>query len=568
MLDLALSPSALDGFPERDEIEAVILELPDFDPREDTGGFKFNWEVAAKWIWLWERTITHIEGPLAEQPYFLALHEKAIVANLFGWVDLKKNRRRFRDILYYVGQGNSKSTWAAGLITLVTAFDEEPGAQNIGTAATRDQADIIKRIVKGMIQNNDLLSKKMQVFSNNIVADDRFYRTISADANTAHGWNIYFNINDEVHAHARPDFLSVVRKKAQKRPNSVRVYISTSDFIREGSVSNTMYDRAKKVLSGEISVPSFLPAIYEVSAEDLEKDADCWKKEEYWRKANPLLGKAIELDSFRDACREAEETPALQNEFLRLCLNIRTESQSKMLNMDAWMNLCGGELNIEDYRGCEPVGVALDLGQTSDLTVMCVLYDLIGAPDDEHAYAAFWHHWTPLDTAEMRQRRDDGANYITWGRQGWIELTEGNETDYGGIRGSINELAPDLGIRSMKVDRLFQGAQLCQDLASDGFEIEEFGQGFMSMAAPTLEFNKLVSHGRFKHGNNPLMRWQAANTMAKHDAAGNMKPDKAKSGLKIDGIVTAIMALGMAMGREAPPTSWYEKHSESTFIGY
>ena len=64
------------------------------------------------------------------------------------------------------------------------------------------------------------------------------------------------------------------------------------------------------------------------------------------------------------------------------------------------------------------------------------------------------------------------------------------------------------------------------------------------------------------------MRWQAANLQGEMNAAGDIKPHKARSGNKIDGCVACIMALGMAMGRDTPQTSWYETHSENTFVSY
>ena len=85
------------------------------------------------------------------------------------------------------------------------------------------------------------------------------------------------------------------------------------------------------------------------------------------------------------------------------------------------------------------------------------------------------------------------------------------------------------------------------ELDDDGFEVTAFGQGFMSMAAPTLEFETLVKSGRLHHGGHPVARWMASNVSVKIDAAGNMKPDKEKSSDKIDIIVGAIMGLARAM---------------------
>jgi phage terminase large subunit-like protein len=80
----------------------------------------------------------------------------------------------------------------------------------------------------------------------------------------------------------------------------------------------------------------------------------------------------------------------------------------------------------------------------------------------------------------------------------------------------------------------------------DGFVIEQFGQGYASMSAPAKEFEKLVIEGKLKHGGHPVLRWMAANVAIEQDAAGNIKPSKAKSTERIDGIVASVMAVGRA----------------------
>ena len=105
---------------------------------------------------------------------------------------------------------------------------------------------------------------------------------------------------------------------------------------------------------------------------------------------------------------------------------------------------------------------------------------------------------------------------------------------------------------------MFQGAELCQNLDDDGFSVVPFGQGFMSMAAPTAEFERRVNRGELRHGDNPVVRWMASNVSVRMDPAGNMKPDKQRSSERIDGIVAAVMAMGRAMVREET-ASVYEK---------
>ena len=64
---------------------------------------------------------------------------------------------------------------------------------------------------------------------------------------------------------------------------------------------------------------------------------------------------------------------------------------------------------------------------------------------------------------------------MTWAKQGYIELTEGDETDYRRIRSRISEIGKEYSIVNLAVDRLFQGAELCQNLSDDGFDVIPFG---------------------------------------------------------------------------------------------
>ena len=92
--------------------------------------------------------------------------------------------------------------------------------------------------------------------------------------------------------------------------------------------------------------------------------------------------------------------------------------------------------------------------------------------------------------------------------------------------------------------------QMTQNLEGMGFTVVPFGQGFKDMSPPTKEFYKLLMEGRIIHGGNPVMAWMAGNVVVDTDPAGNIKPTKAKSPEKIDGIVAAIMALDRCIRNE------------------
>ena len=106
----------------------------------------------------------------------------------------------------------------------------------------------------------------------------------------------------------------------------------------------------------------------------------------------------------------------------------------------------------------------------------------------------------------------------------------------------IKALKDLYNIQEIAYDR-WNASQVSQHLQGAGIVMVQMGQGFASLNAPSKELLRLLLAGKLAHGGNPVLRWMADNTAARQDAAGNIKPDKAKSTGRIDGIVASVMAL-------------------------
>jgi len=76
-----------------DKVEDLITTIPGYDPHADAKGYAFDAAKAEAAINWFAEYITHAKGKLAGKPYTLEPHERAIIANIFGWYDLKGNRR-------------------------------------------------------------------------------------------------------------------------------------------------------------------------------------------------------------------------------------------------------------------------------------------------------------------------------------------------------------------------------------------------------------------------------------------------------------------------------------------
>jgi phage terminase large subunit-like protein len=88
----------------------------------------------------------------------------------------------------------------------------------------------------------------------------------------------------------------------------------------------------------------------------------------------------------------------------------------------------------------------------------------------------------------------------------------------------------DLAIREIGYDRTFAG-EIVTNLREHSLELVQFGQGFLSLAAPTAELERLVVSRALWHSGHPVLRWNASNVAVRQDPAGNIKPDKSGSGL-------------------------------------
>ena len=183
----------------------------------------------------------------------------------------------------------------------------------------------------------------------------------------------------------------------------------------------------------------------------------------------------------------------------------------------------------------------LDLASTTDIAAFVLAFPALEA--GEPLWLLPWF-WIPEDNMRERSLRDR-VPYDAWVRDGLIFATPGNVIDYGRIEAHIVAMAEQYDIHEVAFDR-WGATQITQNLTGAGLTMIQMGQGYASMTAPTKEMNRLVMSKGLAHGGHPVLRWMADNVTVEQDAAGNVKPSKAKSREKIDGIVAAIMALARA----------------------
>src|SRR4051812_38303635 len=136
-------------------LEEVLRLIPGYDPFKTPGNAFLDVEAATTAIAFFSECLKHIEGGMAGKPFALERWQQAVVGNLFGWKRLdEKGRtvRRYREVFLYVPRKNGKTPLAAGICNYIFFCDREPGAQLYCAAADKEQATLLYRQAKGMIE--------------------------------------------------------------------------------------------------------------------------------------------------------------------------------------------------------------------------------------------------------------------------------------------------------------------------------------------------------------------------------------------------------------------------------
>lgn len=461
-----------------------------------------------------------------------------VVFPLFAW-KRKDGARRFQSAWVELPKKNSKSTLCSAIALYMMLADGEYKSQVYCAAWSRGQAKIVFDESVNMVKNNPGLLKHLGIYRNNRMTFDAaasYIQALSKDAEVSEGLNASCVIIDEIHAHRNRKLHDALLYAGAARKQPLFIVITTAGE----STAHFAYDlhrQAQMILSGEWNDDSRFVFIAAASPDD------DWMSEETWKKANPAYGMSLDMERFKKDFEQAKKFKSSEMSFKRYRLNIWQSGNDKSwMKIDAWDRLVRWS-NREQFEKRECYG-GLDVSSTSDLTSLVLLF-----PEQNGCYSLLPFIWVPEDTAFERERRGE-APYHSWMQAGYIIGTPGDVIDYQLIRSQIRELAEMFGIRGIALDRNWQGQGICNDLIEDGINVVSFGQGFQSMSPASKQFEALIKKRKILVGGgvdeNPVVRWCFGNCTIEQDAAGNIKPNKARSSDKIDPIVSTVMAVAIA----------------------
>ncbi len=546
-----------------------LIKTP--EPREVPGA-RFDPERADKVVAAF-RQLRHTKGRFAGQRFDPDVWQVAyMIAPVAGWVHRSVDSGAWVRIItqayFDMPRKNGKSTTAAGWGIYLTAADGEFGAQVLAAATTKEQAGFVFEPIRQIVNKSPGLKRHLRALQAKIThaASGSYFKPIANAGDAQHGADIHGAIIDELHLHKDMVLIEALETGTGSREQPLIIYITTADAGRRHTPYDEKRSLIEKLARGVLKRPSTYGVVFAAEKPEYENGklikGDDPFAESTWRKSNPGYGISPTKRYMIEAAEKAKDSPAELARFLRLHLGVRTKQETRYFEVEDW-DANASIVDLSRLAGRQCYG-GLDLGSTSDLTALVWVF-----PTEDGAFEVLARHWAPEDSIPALDERTANAA-STWVKQGWLTTTPGNVTDYDFIEAQIGRDRDEFLVQECAYDR-WNANQLINNLTSDGAPMLTMGQGFASMSAPTKDLQRLIRIGArtdenglpikpmIRHGGNPLLRWEIDNFAVAMDPAGNVKPDKANAGDKIDGVVGLIMALSRALAaREVAGTSAYE----------
>ena len=499
------------------------------------------------------------EGDFAGENFVINPFQESIIRRIYGPCD-EYGDRLVRIVCIWIPRGNAKTTLVAALgLAHFMGPETEAGGQVIMAAADRGNAGIAFNHGFQMVNQDKELFKRVNAIVSqkemHHLKTKSLFKAISTESYSKHGLNVSFFLADEIHAWPATEarkLWKVITDSMGKRNNPLTIVISTAGEGM-GGLAREMWDYSHDVINGKISDPTFAPIIFEVDSPECD-----WKDEKNWYIANPVLSSNFGgslLKELRNKVNRVQYFPQEIVDFKRFHLNIWIDgSSTPWVDMEVY-DRCEERKDLEEIKKEKRKGyVGVDLSSVEDLTAVVVVF-----PDyedeEERGFDVVSMFFLPEESLGRKADRDQ-ANYLKWKEEGFLRVTPGNRIDQNLILKYCEELDEEYEIVEFAVDR-WNSSAFMTNLSEKGFEAIEFGQGFASMAGPVKEIKSTILSGKFRHGDNPILRMCFANVVTEKDSAENEKFTKSKARGRIDGATACAEAIGRILSSEAEELETY-----------
>lgn len=233
-----------------------------------------------------------------------------------------------------MGRKNGKSGLVAPLA--IDGLFEDDGAEVYSCAADKDQARLVFTPARVTVELVPELSARLRVYKDAIEnpANGSVYRVLSSEAYTKEGLSPTLVICDELHAWPERDLYDVMDLAMGARFDPLMLIVTTAgvrtDRTGGDSIAYTLYQKGRRIVTGEQEDPSFFFADWEPDEKlDIESEA-------YQRQANPGYGVILDPVEIAQKAREAKGDPQAEPQFRIKRGNQWVNTADAALPIGAW----------------------------------------------------------------------------------------------------------------------------------------------------------------------------------------------------------------------------------------
>lgn len=484
-----------------------------------------------------ENYCKHSKGAMGGKPLLLELWQKAMIASIFGFIDIEGNRKYTRAILI-IAKKNGKSLLASVIGLYLMIADNEPGAEVYAVATKKDQAKIIWNEAKRMVRKSPSLRKRIKclVAELNSESNDSIFKPLASDSDSLDGTNNHGNLFDEIHQWKNGKALyDMMVDGTIAREQPLTLITSTAGIIRQ-DIYDTIYADCERIINGYIGLDSYkdertICFIYELDNRKEWKDPKCWKK------ANPNLGVSFKYSYLEEKVNLAKQNPKLVKNLLCKHFDMPETGSESWLTYEQLNN----QLTYDLKKLKPKYGIAgIDLSSTTDLTCATVIFRV---PNDPVLYVKQMY-WLPSDRLEQKIIQDK-VPYDEWVTMGLLRLSEGNKINYKDVTQWLTEVRENEGIYLYRIgyDR-YSATYLVDELEQNFGKITaSIAQGAKTFNIPMRNFQADLEKALINYNANPITLWNLANASVTIDTNENMYLCKTHDETKrIDGVASLLDA--------------------------
>lgn len=536
----------------RKTYEKIVYDL------NNPGEYYYSPKRANHVIEFAENFCRHSKGKFGGKPVTLELWEKAMLATMFGFIDIDGNRK-YREVILIVGKKNGKSLISSVVGNYLFLADGEAGPEVYAVATKKDQAKIIWLEAKRMIKKSPALSKRVRPLVAELDCDDNdgVFKPLASDSDTLDGLNIHGGLMDEIHQWKNGKALyDIIADGVSAREQPLIFMTSTAGVIRE-DIYDQKYSEAERIINGYFDPDGYhdermIAFIYELDKREEWTDPKCW------RKANPGLGTIKNLKTLAEKVERAKLNPNLVKNLVCKEFNIRETSSEAWLTFEQINNTATFSIDtqaktmtvryLDGDEWKEATGPAPrygigggDLSSSVDLTAGCIMFRVPWID-----FVFYIHmYWLPADLLE-RRAKEDKIPYDVWHERGLLRTCNGNKVTYGDVTQWFKDVRDELDIYIFDVGYDSWSANYWVDEMS-----QEFGkacmtpiiQGKKTLSAPMKVLGAELDSKKVIYNNNPITKWCLTNTAKEEDVNGNIQPHKTSHATRrIDGFAAMLDA--------------------------